>query len=105
MTRKTQQLTLTAMFLALCVIVPIVFHLAALGKFFLPMFLPIILAGFIIEYPLAIFVGLLGPVTSALMTGMPPLFPMALLMTGEGVAATAIVAYLYHKKKVPFGYV
>jgi len=68
----------------------------------LPMFLPILLAGFVIEFPLAILVGLLGPWISALIIGMPPLFPTALIMSVEGVTAAGIVSYLYHEKEMSF---
>ena len=98
---KTQQLTLVALFLALCILVPIIFHFIGAGPVLLPMFLPIILAGFLIEFPLAILVGLLAPWISALTTGMPPLFPTALIMSVEGAIAAAVVSYLFFNKKSP----
>jgi len=67
---------------------------------FLPMFLPILLAGFMIEFPAALLVGLLGPFVSALATGMPPLFPTAVSMSVEGIAAAGVASYLYHRMKV-----
>ncbi len=99
---KTQQITLIALFIALCLLVPFLFHLVGLGKMFLPMFLPILLAGFIIEFPAAMLVGLLGPWISALATGMPPLFPTALSMSIEGVVTAGIVSFLYHKRQISF---
>ncbi len=102
MKTNTQQITLISLFLALCIIVPILFHFIGAGAMFLPMFLPILLAGFLIEFPLAILVGLLGPWISALITGMPPIFPTALIMSVEGLTAAGIVSYLYHKKELPF---
>jgi len=102
MRTSTQQITLIALFLALCIIVPILFHFIGAGAMFLPMFLPILLAGFVIEFPLAILVGLLGPWISALIIGMPPLFPTALIMSVEGVTAAGIVSYLYHEKEMSF---
>jgi hypothetical protein len=99
---NTQQITLIALFIALCMLVPFVFHLVGLGKMFLPMFLPILLAGFIIEFPVAMIVGFLGPWISALATGMPPLFPTAVSMSIEGVVTAGLASYLYHNKRVPF---
>ena len=99
---KTQQITLIALFIALCILVPFLFHLVGLGKMFLPMFLPILLAGFIIEFPAAILVGLLGPWISALTTGMPPLFPTALSMSIEGLVTSGLASYLYHKMQIRF---
>jgi hypothetical protein len=95
----TQQITLTSLFIAMCVIVPFLFHLVGLGMMFLPMFLPILLAGFLIEFPFALLVGLLGPFTSSLATGMPPFFPTALSMTAEGMVAVGVASYLFHTKK------
>jgi len=102
MNTTTKQITLTSLFLALCIIVPMLFHFIGAGAMFLPMFLPILLAGFLIEFPLAILVGLLGPWISALITGMPPLFPTALIMSVEGLTAAGIISYLYHQKKLNF---
>ena len=102
MKTRTQQITLIALMISLCIIVPILFHYIGAGAILLPMFLPIMLAGFLIEFPFAILVGLLGPWISALITGMPPLFPTALIMSVEGFTAAAIVSYLYHKKELSF---
>ena len=101
MQSKNKNFILVALFLALCVIVPIVFHSIGAGAIFLPMFLPILLAGFIIEFPYAILVGLLGPFFSSILTGMPPLFPTTLIMTVEGVTAASLVSYLYQQRKWP----
>lgn len=98
---NTQQITLAAMFIALCVIVPFVFHLAGLGVMFLPMFLPILLAGFVIRFPLAMLVGLLGPIVSALLTGMPPMFLTAVSMMVEGMVAAGVASWLFQSKKMP----
>jgi len=99
---KNQQITLIGLFIALCVLVPFLFHLAGLGRMFLPMFLPILLAGFIIEFPTAMVVGFLGPWISALTTGMPPLFPTAVSMSIEGIVTAGIASYFYHKRQVSF---
>jgi hypothetical protein len=99
---NTQQITLIALFIALCLLVPFLFHLVGLGKMFLPMFLPILLAGFLIEFPAAMLVGFIGPWISALATGMPPLFPTALSMSVEGFVTAGLASYLYHKKQISF---
>ncbi len=102
MKSQTHQLTLIALFLALCVTVPLVFHFVGAGAIFLPMFIPIILAGFLIRFPYAISVGVFGPWVSAFITGMPPLFPTAVIMSIEGLAAAGTVSYLYHRKAWSF---
>lgn len=100
MTKRNKNLILSALFLALCVIVPIIFHGFGAGPVFLPMFLPILLTGFLIEFPYAMLVGLLGPFLSALLTGMPPLVPNALLMAMEGVAASGLASYLFFRRRL-----
>lgn len=99
---QTRQITLIALFIALCLLVPFAFHLIGLGKMFLPMFLPILLAGFMIRFPAAILVGLLGPWISALITGMPPLFPTAVSMSVEGAATSGLASYCYNQRQLPF---
>ena len=99
MKSKTKQLSLIALFLALCVIIPFLFHVIGAGTMLLPMFIPIVLAGFIIEFPYVIFVGLLGPWISTLITGMPPLFPTTLIMSIEGITVTGVVSYFYFRKR------
>lgn len=98
---NTQQITLIALFIALCLLVPFLFHLVGLGKMFLPMFLPILLSGFMIKFPAATLVGLLGPWVSALVIGMPPLFPTALSMSVEGSVTSGMASSLHHKKQLP----
>lgn len=97
---NTQQIALIALFIALCLLVPFLFHLVGLGKMFLPMFLPILLAGFMIKFPAATMVGLLGPWISALITGMPPLFPTAVSMSMEGAITSGLASYLHFNLRV-----
>lgn len=96
---STTQITLVALFWALCIIVPVVFHSIGAGAIFLPMFLPILLSGFIVKFPLAMFVGLLGPWLSALATGMPPVFPTAPIMSLEGMVAAGVASWLFQIRK------
>lgn len=99
---NSQQITFVALFLALSLIVPLLFHLIGVGSMFLPMFLPIVLSGFLIEFPTAMVVGFLAPWISSFATGMPPLFPTALLMSVEGIVAAGTAAYLYHNRRLSF---
>jgi len=97
---NTKQITLISLLIALCLLVPILFHVIGLGKMFLPMFIPILLAGFIIEFPGGMLVGLLGPLVSALATGMPPLFPTAVSICIEGLATAGVASYLYFNRNM-----
>jgi hypothetical protein len=66
---------IAGIFCALGVIIPLLFHCSGLGSFFLPMFIPITLAGFFISVPAAATAGVITPLLSFLLTGMPPFFP------------------------------
>jgi len=71
---KTKNLTISAMFVALCVILPTAFHsVANAGQILLPMHIPVLLCGMICGWPYGLACGLLGPLLSSLFTGMPPM--------------------------------
>lgn len=71
-----------AAFVALGVILPILFHLLSIGRVFLPMHLPVLLAGLALSPRIAWAVGLITPWLSSWLTGMPPM-PMPVMMTAE----------------------
>jgi len=54
-------LLLGGLFLSLALVVPILFHAIGLESAFLPMFFPIIIAGFLVAFPVA--VGLVSTLT------------------------------------------
>ncbi|MDD4050401.1 MAG: ECF transporter S component [candidate division Zixibacteria bacterium] len=77
---STRLIVRTALFLALTVLLPIAFHQFGLaGRLFLPMHLPVLLAGFICGPVAGFLVGLTGPVISFLTTGMPPTYAVPLM--------------------------
>lgn len=75
MKKKTFQLTLSAMFVALGVLFPMLFHGIGLGSVFLPLFWPLAAAAFFLELPIALAVAALIPIVSSLVSGMPPVSP------------------------------
>jgi hypothetical protein len=65
------------------------------------MFFPIAAAGFLLTLPSAAAVGMLSPLVSALLTGMPPFYPpIAFIMIAEGLVLGALPAILYQKLKL-----
>ncbi|MBD3257218.1 ECF transporter S component [candidate division GN15 bacterium] len=77
---RTQKLTWTGLFLALALVLPIGFHAFGLaGRIFLPMHIPVLLAGFLIGPLGGLIVGALAPLLSHLMTGMPPTYAVPLM--------------------------
>ncbi|MCU0289629.1 MAG: ECF transporter S component, partial [Acidobacteria bacterium] len=59
-------LLLAGLFMALALVLPLLFHAIGLGSAFLPMFFPIIAAGFLVTLPAALVVGVMSPLVSAL---------------------------------------
>jgi uncharacterized membrane protein len=70
----------TALYLALAILIPIIFHqFGVAGRIFLPMHLPILICGFIVGPLAGVLVGLLAPFLSHLLTAMPPLYAVPLM--------------------------
>lgn len=73
-----------AVLVAVGVLLPMIFHAAgASGSIFLPMHIPVLIAGLLLGPAVGTLVGLLTPVCSTLLTGMPPLFPSLPIMLPE----------------------
>lgn len=94
-------LLLGGLFMALALVFPLIFHAVGMGSAFLPMFYPIIAAGFLVALPVAIVVGVMSPAVSAFITGMPPFFPpIGVIMMVEGAILTVLPALFYQRLKI-----
>jgi len=100
---RARELSLAGLLGALALLLPIGFHaLGWAGKVFLPMHLPIVVAGFVVGPPTAAGLGLIVPLLSAALTGMPPLAPpIAPLMSLELVAKATLASVLYRTLRLP----
>ena len=68
-----KRLTLTALCIALCVVVPMAFHVIPnAGAVMLPMHIPVLLCGLVCGWQYGLICGIMGPLVSSVMTGMPP---------------------------------
>ena len=74
-TRPVRDLVVSGLLVAIGIALPTVFHAFGLGKTFLPMHTPVLIAGFVLRLPYAAVVGTVTPFISAVLTGMPPMFP------------------------------
>lgn len=89
---KVKDMVLTALFIALGVILPIIFHAAdLLAKIFLPMHIPVILCGFICGPLLGAVAAIATPLLSSAITGMPVIYPVGVAMVFE-LLTYAVVA-------------
>lgn len=69
---SVRRISLCAMCIALCYVLPIAFHAVGLGNTLSPMHIPVLLCGFICGGGSGFLCGLVGPVLSSLLSGMPP---------------------------------
>ena len=69
---SSKRTTLCAACIALCYVLPIAFHSIGLGSALSPMHIPVLLCGLICGGGAGILCGLIGPVLSSLLSGMPP---------------------------------
>lgn len=97
---NTQQLVKAALLIAIGLILPQAFHsIKNAGSIFLPMHIPILLAGFFVSPTLALCVGIITPILSFLFTGMPPA-PFLYVMIFELGTYGLITALCYNKFKL-----
>jgi len=96
---SVRELVLASAMVALGVVTPIVFHMLGLGRTFLPMHLPVLLAALLVRPGTAAMAAVVTPWLSSFMTGMPPA-PIAVLMSFE-LAALAVVASGLLRVRVP----
>lgn len=98
----TKKIVLTAVCTALCVVLPMAFHsFPNGGSVFLPMHIPVLLCGLMCSWPFGFICGILGPLLSSLITGMPPaafLPPMIVECAVYGCTAGALMELVHTKK-------
>ena len=70
---RTKQLVLTALFIAIGVVLPQAFHMIPnAGSIFLPMHIPVLVAGYVVGPFFGAICGFLTPLLSHFIFGMPP---------------------------------
>ncbi|MCQ4923502.1 ECF transporter S component [Tissierella carlieri] len=99
---NTKRLIIAGLLLAIGVIIPTIFHTTGIpGNIFLPMHVPVLIGGFLLPPYLALLLGMLTPILNSLITGMPPLFPMAVIMIFELGIYGLVASILYRKLELP----
>jgi Protein of unknown function (DUF1393). len=98
---KTKYLTMTAVCIALGVVLPRAFHaIPNAGSVLLPMHIPVLLCGLICSWQYGLACGILTPVLSHLITGMPPMAylpPMIVELAVYGLLAGILVRVIKTK--------
>lgn len=94
----TRDLILAGVLLALGLVIPMIFHgVGIMGTVFLPMHIPVLIGGLLISPVLALILGMITPLLNSTLTGMPPIFPMAVIMMFE-LGAYGLTASLATRK-------
>lgn len=92
------QLVFAALCISMGLVLPSFFHLiGGAGPAFLPMHIPALLCGFICSWRYGLLCGMVMPLLSSVITGMPVLFPTAIAMCLE-LAAYGLVASLSYER-------
>ena len=99
----TKKMVTAALLVALGVIIPMVFHaIPGAGSIILPMHIPVLMCGLLLGAPFGLACGLLTPLLSSFITGMPPLayLPSMLVeLSVYGLVSGVMVQVLKIKKE------
>ena len=94
-----KRMVLSALCVALCVVLPIAFHVIPnAGSALLPMHIPVLLCGLVCGWQYGLMCGVLGPLVSSILTGMPPaaVLPAMIVECGVyGCVAGLMMEYIH----------
>jgi len=98
---SVKQMIFAASLAAIGVVLPLAFHgIPGAGMIFLPMHLPVLLAGLICVLPLGLLTGILTPILSHFIIGMPPapiLPAMVVELAAYGAAGALLIRFVRTK--------
>lgn len=100
MRETTKKLTLSAMFIAIGMVLPFFTgQIPAIGKMLLPMHIPVFLCGLICGWQYGLVVGLVLPLMRSVVVGMPVLFPTAVAMAFELATYGFVSGLIYGRSR------
>ncbi len=100
MNESIKRLTLTAMFLAIGIILPFFFgQIPQIGSMLLPMHIPVFLCAFICGWQYGVPMAVILPLFRSLMFGRPNLYPEAISIAFEMAAYAAVAGIMYSRSK------
>lgn len=93
------KLVLTGLLVAIGVLLPSIFHAAAInGSMFLPMHIPVLLCGILCGWKWGMVSGAIIPLLCSLILGMPPIYPAGVSMIAELITYGLVCGVLSQKK-------
>lgn len=96
MSKTTKNLTLSAMFLAIGMVLPFLTgQIPQIGNMMLPMHIPVLLCGLICGWQYGAALGFVLPPLRYLVFGMPVLFPTGIAMTFELMTYGLVIGLVY----------
>ena len=93
--RGIKKLVLSAMFMAIGLILPFITgQIQQIGSMLLPMPIPVLFCGLVCGWQYGMMVGFILPLLRYLLFGMPPIFPIGVSMTFELAAYGAVIGLI-----------
>ena len=100
MKKKTQKFTLSAMLIAIGMVLPFLTgQIPQIGNMLCPMHIPVFLCGLICGWPYGMAVGFVLPVLRSVIFGMPMLYPSAISMAFELATYGLVAGFLYNRSR------
>ncbi len=100
MKKKTQKFTLSAMLIAIGMVLPFLTgQIPQIGNMLCPMHMPVFLCGLICGWPYGMAVGFVLPVLRSVIFGMPMLYPSAISMAFELATYGFVSGFLYNRSR------
>jgi len=97
-----RKLIYSTLFIIGALVLPQLFHMVGWeGPTFLPMNIPVILAGFILGKRYGLLTGIASPIISTLVSGMPVAFPVLPIMILQFGTYGFVAGYLSKETKLP----
>lgn len=99
---QIRKIVFTGLCIAIGLLLPKIINLLPIaypGAIFLPMHIPVLICGFVCGLPYGVLCGMMLPLLSFLLTGMPPIFPIGISMVFELAAYGALTAIFYRLTK------
>ena len=100
MSKTTKNLTLSAMFLAIGLVLPFLTgQIPQIGNMMLPMHIPVLLCGLICGWQYGAVLGFVLPLLRYLVFGMPVLFPTGIAMAFELMTYGLVIGLVYSRSR------
>ena len=96
--QNTKKLAYAALFLALCLVLPMLTgQIPQIGSMLLPMHIPVLLCGLVCGWQYGAAVGFVAPLLRSLLFGMPPMYPVAIAMAFELLTYGLVIGLVYRR--------